>query len=151
MAVTLQVSDVRAEIHRSAGGRLGAGASSTAVLGRPFHQVFSGLVGADPRQDFHTAICEAENHLDEWRAALVNHAYQRLIGPRLRAHHAELSFSPEQALNFWDAAQELCRWLAELLWKANESGAPLNGALLIAEEPLRWELREEGWTDAVVL
>jgi DNA segregation ATPase FtsK/SpoIIIE, S-DNA-T family len=151
MAVTLQVSDVRAEIHRSAGGRRGAGASSTALLGRLFHEVFADLVGADARKNFHPAIEEAENSLDEWRAALVNHAYQRLVGPRLRAHHAELNFSPEQALNFWDAAQELCRWLAELLWKANEGGAPLNGALLIAEEPLRWELREEGWTDSVVL
>src|SRR5215470_3392117 len=106
MAVTLQVSDVRAEIRRSAGGRRGAGASSTALLGRIFHAV----------------IDEAENSLDEWRAALVNHAYQRLIGPRLRAHHAELNFLPEQSLTFWDAAQELCQWLAELLWKARENG-----------------------------
>src|SRR5262249_36714421 len=63
----------------------------------------------------------------------------------------ELNFSPEQVLNFWDAAQELCRWLAGLLWEANERGATLNGALVTAEEPLRWELREEGWRDAVVL
>src|SRR5262247_2905589 len=151
MAITLQVSDVRAEIRRSAGGRRGAGAASTALLGRLFHEVFADLVGADARKNFHAAIDEAENSMDEWGAALVNHAYQRLIGPRMRAHNAELNFSPEQALNFWDAAQELCRWLAELLWKANEGGAPLNGALLIAEEPLRWELREDGWADAVVL
>jgi S-DNA-T family DNA segregation ATPase FtsK/SpoIIIE len=151
MAVTLQVSEVRAEIHRSGGGRRGAGASTTALLGRFFHEVFADLVGPDARKNFHAAIDEAENSLDEWRAALVNHAYQRLVGPRLRAHHSELNFSPEQMLSFWDAAQELCRWLAELLWNANESGAPLSGALLIAEEPLRWELRDDGWTDAVVL
>ena len=120
------------------------------MLGRFFHEVFADLVGADARKNFHAAIDEAENSLDEWRAALVNHAYRRLVGPRLRAHHSELNFSPEQVLNFWDAAQ-LCRWLAELLWNANESGAPLNGALFIAEEPLRWELRDDGWTDAVVL
>jgi energy-coupling factor transporter ATP-binding protein EcfA2 len=151
MAVTLQVRDVRAEIHRSAGGRRGAGAPSTALLGRIFHEVFADLVGADARKNFHAAIDDAESSLDEWRAALVNHAYQRLIGPRLRAHHAELNFVPEQSLNFWDAAQELCRWLAELLWKANENGSALNGALLNAEEPLRLELRDDGWTDAVVL
>src|SRR6266545_2171178 len=85
MAVTLQVSDVRAEIHRSAGGRQGAGAASTALLGRLFHEVFADLVGADARKNFHAAVDEAENSLDEWRAVLVNHAYQRLIGPRLRA------------------------------------------------------------------
>src|SRR4029434_7575385 len=89
--------------------------------------------------------------LDEWRAALVDHAYQRLVGPRLRTHHAELSFSPEQVLSFWDASQELCEWLAELLWKARERGVALNSALVTAEEPLRWELRDDGWTDAVVL
>ncbi|MCI0390128.1 MAG: AAA family ATPase [Acidobacteria bacterium] len=153
MAVTLQVSDVRAEIYRSAGGQqsAGAGAASTALLGRIFHDAFAELVGADARKNFHAAIGEAEESLDEWRAALVNHAYQRLVGPRLRTHHAELNFSPEQVLNFWDAAQELCEWLAELLWKAKERGVALNSALVTAEEPLRWELRDDGWTDAVVL
>lgn len=153
MAVTLQVRDVRAEIYRSAGGQqsAGAGAASTALLGRIFHETFADLVGDDARKNFHAAIDEAETGLDDWRVALVNHAYQRLIGPRLRAHHAELNFLPEHVLNFWDAAQELCCWLAELLWKANERCVALNGALVAAEEPLRWELREDGWTDAVVL
>jgi DNA segregation ATPase FtsK/SpoIIIE, S-DNA-T family len=153
MAVTLQVSDVRAEIYRSAGGlqSSGAGAGSTALLGRIFHEAFAELVGADARKNFHAAIDEAEESLDEWRAALVNHAYQRLVGPRLRTHHAELNFSPEQVLNFWDAAQELCEWLADLLWEAKERGVALNAALVTAEEPLRWELRDDGWTDAVVL
>lgn len=153
MAVTLQVSDVRAEIYRSAGGPqgAGAGAASTALLGRIFHEVFAELVGADGRRNFHAAIDEAESSQDEWRAALVNHAYQRLIGPRLRSHHAELNLSPEQVLNFWDAAQEMCGWLAELLWRANARGAALNGALVTAEESLRWELRDDGWSDAVVL
>jgi len=153
MAVTLQVSDVRAEIYRSAGGQqsAGAGAASTALLGRIFHETFAELVGEDARKNFHAAIDEAEDSPEEWRAALVNHTYQRLVGPRLRTHHAELNLSPEQVLNFWDAAQELCRWLAELLWKANERGAALNGALVTAEEPLRWKLRDEGWSDEVVL
>ncbi|HKQ72114.1 MAG TPA: FtsK/SpoIIIE domain-containing protein [Blastocatellia bacterium] len=153
MAVTLQVSDVRAEIYRSAGGRqsAGAGAASTALLGRIFHEAFAELVSADARKNYQAAIVESEDGLDEWRAALVTHTYQRLVGPRLRTHHAELNFSPEQVLNLWDAAQELCDWLAELLWKAKERGVALNAALVTAEEPLRWELRDDGWTDAVVL
>ncbi len=153
MAVTLQVSDVRAEIYRSAGGRqnAGAGAASTSMLGRIFHEAFAELVGSDGRNNFHAAIDEAEENLDEWRASLVEHTYKRLIGPRLRTHHAELNFSPDPVLNFWDAAQELCEWLAELLWNAKELGLSLNTALVIAEEPLRWELRDDGWTDAVVL
>jgi hypothetical protein len=151
MAITLQVSDVRAEIYRSAGGPQSAGAAITPLLGRLFHEAFAELVGADERRNFHAAIDEADRSLEEWRAALVNHTYQRLIGPRLRRHQAELNLSPDQVLNFWDAAQEMCRWLAELLWKANERGAPLDRTLVAAEQPLRWELRDDGWTDAVAL
>jgi len=153
MAITLRVSDVRAEIYRSAGGpqSAGTGAASTALLGRIFHEAFAELVSADARRNFYTVVDEAEASLGEWREALFNHAYQRLIGPRLRLHHAELNLSPEQVLNFWDAAREMCGWLAELLWKASERGAALNGALVTAEESLRWELRDDDWTDAVVL
>lgn len=152
-AVTLQVSDVRAQIYRSAGGPLsaGAGAASTSLLGRIFHEAFAELVGADERKNFHAAMDEAEATLDAWRAGFINHTYQRLLGPRLRLHHAELNFSPEQVLNLWDAAQEMCGWLAELLWKASECGASLDDTLIAAEQPLCWELRDEGWTDAVVL
>lgn len=153
MAVTLQVSDVRAQIYRSAGGPLsaGAGAASTSLLGRIFHDTFAELAGTDERRNFHAAIDEAEASVDEWRTALISHTYQRLLGPQLRLHHAELNFSPEQVLNLWDAAQEMCGWLAELLWKASECGASLDDSLIAAEQPLRWELRDEGWTDAVVL
>lgn len=153
MAVTLQVRDLRAEIYKSAGGSqsAGAGAASTTLLGRIFHDTFAELVGADERRNFHAALDEAEAGLCEWRMALVNHAYQKLIGPRLRQHQAELSLSPELVLTFWDAAQELCRWLAELLWRAHERGAKLDGTLITAEQPLRWELRDDTWADAVVL
>ncbi len=153
MAVTLQVSEVRAEIYRSAGGPLsaGAGAASTSLLGRIFHDTFAELVGADERKNFHAAIDEADQSLEEWRVGFINHTYQQLLGPRLRLHHAELNFSPGQVLNLWDAAQEMCGWLAELLWKASECGASLDDSLIAAEQPLRWELRDEGWTDAVVL
>src|SRR5262249_4831193 len=153
MAITLQVRDVRAEIYKSAGGQqsAGAGAASTALLGRMFHETFAELVGADKRKNFLQAIEQADSGLCEWRRALVNHTYQRLVGPRLRQHQAELRFLPEQVLAFWDAVQEMCRWLAELLWKAHEENVDLNDAAITAEEPLQWELREEGWTDRVVL
>ena len=153
MTVTLQVSDVRKKIYEAAGRSQGAGngAASTALLGRSFHEVFAELVGPDRRNNFRAALDEAESGLDEWRAALINHTYQRLIGPRLRQHQAELNLTPEQVLTFWDGSQELCRWLAELLWQAHERGVALDGTLITAEQPLRWELREDGWTDAVVL
>lgn len=153
MAVTLQVREVRAEIYKSAGGTqsAGAGAASNKLLGRLFHEAFAELVGVDARRNFHAAIDDAESTLCDWRMALIRHTYQKLIGPRLRHHQAELNLTPELVLTFWDAAQELCRWLAELLWQANERGAKLDGTLITAEQPLRWELRDDEWTDAVVL
>lgn len=153
MAVTLQVREVRAEIYKSAGGTqsAGAGAASNKLLGRLFHEAFAELVGSDARRNFHAAMDEAESSLCDWRMALINHAYQKLIGPRLRQHQADLNLTPELVLTFWDAAQELCRWLAELLWQANERGAKLDGTLITAEQPLRWELRDDGWSDAVAL
>jgi len=111
MAVTLQVSDVRAQIYRSAGGPLsaGAGAASTSLLGRIFHDTFAELVGTDERKNFHAAIDEAEASVDEWRTALISHTYQRLLGPQLRLHHAELNFSPEQVLNLWTRRRRCVR------------------------------------------
>lgn len=153
MAITLQVSEVRAEIYKSAGGHgsAGAGEASTALLGQIFHEAFAELVGDDKRLNFHAALDEAELSLAEWQTALLDHAYQKLIGPRLLRHQAALNFVPEQVLTFWQGLQELCQWLSELLWKANEKGLSLEESLFTVEQPLRWELCEDGWSDSVVL
>lgn len=153
MAVTLQVRDVRAEIYKSAGGpqHAGPGMATTTLLGRLFHEAFAELVDQDGRRNFQAALAEAESSQEAWQSALTHHTYQKLIGPRLHRHQAELNLLPDLVLDFWDAVQELCRWLAELLWQANERGAKLDKTLIVAEQPLRWELRDETWTDAVVL
>src|SRR5262245_19728620 len=104
MTVTLQVSDVRRKIYELAGGSQGAGsgAASTALLGRIFHETFAELAGVDRRRNLYDVFNEVEASFDEWRTVLVNHTYQRLIGPRLRQYHAELNLSPELVLTFWD-------------------------------------------------
>lgn len=152
MAVTLPVSEVRAAIYRASGAQ-GAGANSTALLGQLFHEVFATLVSPDAARNFHAALAEAEPGLDEWQRALLRHAYQNLVGPRLRQHQAVLHHVTDQALTFWDAVQELCRWLAELLWQLRARGdEDLSLAeTLRAEQPLVWELREPDWTEAVRL
>jgi len=155
MAVTLQVRDVRAAIYQAAGGpqSAGTGEPSTALLGRLFHEVFADLVGEDGRKNFRAALEDAEPRSCKWRAALVGHTYQQLVGPRLRQHQAVLHHVTDRVLNFWDAVQELCHWLADLLWKERERGVliPSLGALVSVEQPLCWELREPGWADAVRL
>jgi DNA segregation ATPase FtsK/SpoIIIE, S-DNA-T family len=151
MAVTLQVSEVRAEIYKSAGGANGEGSASTALLGTIFHETFAELVSDNRRKNYRAALGNVEAELEEWRTALTDHTYKKLVGPRLRQKQAELDHSPEQVLTFWDGMLEMCRWLADLLWRAKESGISLECALIAAEQPLRWELRDEGWLDAVVL
>lgn len=153
MAVTLQVSDVRREIYTLAGGvnGQGNGAASTALLGRIFHDAFAELVGDDRKRSYHHVISNADNSLEDWKAALIKHTYRRLIGPRLQLNQAALSLVPERTLTFWDATQELCCWVAELLWQAQEKGLSLEQPLLVAEQQLSWELRDENWTDSVRL
>ncbi|MCI0338099.1 MAG: hypothetical protein L0226_11010 [Acidobacteria bacterium] len=155
MAVALQVRDVRAAIFRAAGGSQGTGegSPSTALLGRLFHEVFATLVGPYVTLNFRAAIDEAEPEPDEWRRALVKHVYQNLVGPRLRQHQAVLHHITDEVLNFWDAVQEMCQWLAELLWQLRERGdeeLALADAIRVEQE-LAWEICLPEWSDAVRL
>ncbi|NBO64639.1 MAG: DNA translocase FtsK [Acidobacteria bacterium] len=153
MAVTLQVSEVRKEIYKLAGGAqsLGNGAGSTALLGSIFHDAFAELVGDDHQRNYQRVLEDATLSLEDWTDALIVHTYEKLIGPRLRQNQAALSLVPDQTLIFWDAAQEMCRWVAGLLWKAQERGLSLKQSLLKMEEELSWELSDTGWTDSVRL
>jgi DNA segregation ATPase FtsK/SpoIIIE, S-DNA-T family len=155
MAVTLQVRDVREQIYRAAGGRtsVGDGKPSTALLGRLFHAVFADLVSGDARLNFRAALDDAGASREEWQSALVAHAYRRLVGPRLREHQAHLHHVSIQVLDFWQAVQSLCAWLADGLWRAREYGYSLEevGRMLRAEQPLGWTIREPGWSDEVRL
>jgi DNA segregation ATPase FtsK/SpoIIIE, S-DNA-T family len=151
MAVTVYVSDVREQIYRAAGGAssVGAGAPSTALLG----QLFADLTSGDAKLNLRAALDEAAADREQWRSALVGHTYRRLVGPRLRRHQAALHHVSAQALNFWQAVQEMCGWLAEALWQARECGYALDemAAMLSVEQPLKWTLRQPGWTDEVLL
>ncbi|MFN7999983.1 MAG: FtsK/SpoIIIE domain-containing protein [Acidobacteriota bacterium] len=155
MAVTLSVSEVRAAIYRAAqtDSEPGAGATSTVLLGQLFHEVFAALIGPDDTRNFHAAIDEIEPQPEEWVRALIKHAYQHLVGPRLRQQQALLHHRSEQVLTLWDSVQELCVWLADLLWQLRAQGDDeLSLSKTLRVEPsLSCELLEPGWTDAVRL
>ena len=155
MAVTLRVSEVRAAIWQTAGaqGSAGTGAPSNALLGRMFHEIFAELVGPDERRNFRAALDPLEPEFCRWKKELVAHTWRNLAGPRLRQHQAHLHQVTEQVLDFWDAVQELCEWLAGLLWQAAGRGVQAEELrrLIAAEQPLEWEVRDENWTDAVRL
>lgn len=155
MPISLQVSEVRAAIYRAAGGpqSAGNGTPSTALLGRLFHEIFAELTSPTGRAQLKTLLDEADPGLDKWRAELIHFVYQQLAGPRLRQHQHNLHPTAEQVLTFWDAVQELCGWLSEILWQAQTRGVfnEALAALAVAEEDLRWELHDANWTDSVVL
>jgi hypothetical protein len=153
MAVTLQVSDVRTEIWKGAGGAQGEGAESSALLGRVFHETFADLVGDDDSRNYLAALADADPDPEIWRRELIDHAYNRLVGPRLRLNQAALHHVSDRVLVFWDAAQEMCEWLADLLWKARERSNRLHPPkeLIVAEQELEFALEDESWSDEVIL
>ncbi len=153
MAVRLQVSEVREEIRRSAGAARGHGEASTALLGRMFHETFAELVCADSRKNYLAALGDVDPSLEDWRKELIEHTYHRLVGPRLRRDQAALSLISDKVLVFWDAVQDLCGWLAELLWKARERSGRLFSPdeLINAEQRVEFELSDEDWGENVLL
>jgi hypothetical protein len=153
MPVALQVRQVRDALYEAAGRPAGEGEPSTALLGRLFHEVFAELAAADSAANFVAALADVDSTPEAWRAALLEHTYRRLVGPRLAGHHAVLQPVAGRVLTFWQAVREMCAWLVELLWAAREAGGESTDlrAILRSEQPLHWELREHGWTDTVVL
>lgn len=153
MPVALQVRQVRDAIYEAAGRPAGEGEPSTALLGRLFHEVFAELVGAGSPANLVAALADIDPTPEAWRAALLEHTYRRLVAPRLASHHAVLHPVAGRVLTFWQAVREMCAWLVELLWAAREAGGEAVdlATMLRSEQPLRWEVRERGWADAVVL
>lgn len=156
--VSLTVSQVRDEIRRAAfsGQVEGNGQPSSALLGRIFHEVFAGLMGDDPALHWQT-VMEPETLPD--KRTLLNHVYDKLLGPRITAQHASLQEHGAELLNLWQATQELTAWISGLLvlscrdrlirfdrgsqrWKGAEK-------LCMVEQPITWTLREPEWARPV--
>lgn len=153
MPIVLQVSEVRSRIWQATGGARGDGEPSTPLLGRLFHEVFADLVGADARKNYLAALEEAEPDLESWKRDLKEHTYQALVGPRLRRNQALLQPMSEKVLLFWDAVQEMCDWLAGLLWqfRGHHSRLLPPGEIIATEREIECELRDESWREPVVL
>ena len=153
MTVPLSVGEVRKSLYHAAGLLSGGGKPSTALLGKIFHETFAILVGPDPSSNFHAALDEIDPLIECWRSALLDHAYGRNVGARLRENQAFLSDSTAELLTFWHSMRSMCDWLSSLLWTAREAGLwdDLTTRLISVEEQLVWELREPGWTDTVRL
>lgn len=156
MPVELSVKQVREELQRAAGDdATGAGEPATRLLGTLFHEVFADLVGRDPARSGVRVAFEAGR--EQATERLIEHAYRALVGPRLARHQAHLQQTSAPVLVFWQAVQNLARWLADLVGAVVEArrDQPLGwedvAAIISAEVALAGEIREPGWTDGVCL
>jgi S-DNA-T family DNA segregation ATPase FtsK/SpoIIIE len=150
MTVPLTVRHVRDALYSHEGGEAEEDTRpSTLLLGQLFHKIVSDLL-----------VAEAELGKDQWKASLIEHTYRRLVGPMLSREQSRLHDVADRVLSFWQAVQEMCGWLAGVLWAARGRNI-LRGDLTWAggigepffnsELSLEWEVREGGWTDAVRL
>ena len=156
--VSLTVSQVRDEIRRAASSDQTSanGQPSSALLGRIFHEVFAALMGDDPALQWQAAL-EPETLSD--KRILLNHVYDKLLGPRITAHQASLREHGSELLNLWQATQELTAWISGLLalsyrdrlirFERQSQRWTGTDKLCMVEQPVTWTLREPEWTRPV--
>lgn len=146
MPVDLQVRQVRDEILRAAGGPVyGLSGPGSRLMGTLFHEIFAGLFGGEALARVRERVTAASSE-GEWKAALREHIYRALLGPKIEANHAALQPATRELLDLWASLETLAEWLGGVLRAAAKEGAELE---ITAEDPLEWEVREPGWTDAV--
>jgi len=161
MTVQLSVADVREALLRAQGANgansSGAGEPSTLLLGRVFHEVFADLVSTDPARSGLKLAAESGDELERTVEQLLDHTWRRLLAPRLLRHGAVLQGSSAQVMMLWRATQNLVRWLAALVTELLQQRPGLRGrwedleSALLAEVPLRCELKEPSWSEPVEL
>jgi hypothetical protein len=148
------VAEVRQEIARLAGA--GAGEPSTPLLGGLFHEVCAGLWDAASGEGWQRIY--RDGNLDD--AARLPHAvYQAWAGPGLSRLQAALQASAREALDFWTAVEEFCRWSHGLLTAARDAAllrydaraGQWEGAdrLAAVEQELAADFFEPGWRHRV--
>ena len=161
MARHLSVSEIRRSLYQAAGHQAPETSDkSTALLGRMFHDTFANLVTDDELVGFSAALAKADNDKDDWKRALIDHTYKRLVGPALTRHRAHLQTFSQETLSFWEAVKNGCTWLAEILWTLHTENTESSSRrrkrlglkiLFRPEEPLSYEFRDDDWSDSVIV
>src|SRR5450432_3537265 len=97
------VSDVRRYLYWASGGprTAGAGAPSTALLGRLFHELYAVLTGTAEERNLVAPLSLADASVESWHQALTDHAYKAVIAPALAANEVVLQASAQPVLDFW--------------------------------------------------
>lgn len=152
----ISISDIRRALGPPSLGADGSAEKASALTGRIFHETFAALLGPDPELQWQSVL-DGATVGDPNR--LLGHVYDRLLGPRLIAYRAALAEEGQKVWGLWEAAQEMCSWLSELLGSSAKEGRLRFDArsqrwtgteeLYSVELPLHWELHKPGWSSAV--
>lgn len=155
--VRLTVSEIRREIYRASGFAAGDGQPSTDLLGTIFHQVFRALMDANSPVGW-PSVLDPETLSDHER--LREHAYENIVGPKLRQNQAALQTSAAEVLAMWEAVGHLCRYICQLLTNScqqniltwNPATNEWAGAEhFTSEEELTWLIQEIEWSHSVLV
>jgi hypothetical protein len=150
--VQLSISDVRRALWREMPGAPSDGEPSTPLLGRIFHEITAEILGDEKSSQWQAAL-DDETVNDP--AALNEHIYEKLLGPRLSVRQAALRESGEQVLGLWKATTEFSQWLTTLLNSALHAGRIQfdkatrqwsgDRQFCSPEQVLTWDVCEPGW------
>jgi hypothetical protein len=158
MTVQLSVANVRAALVRVAGSSAsGDGEPATLLLGRLFHEVFADLVSTDPIRSGLRVVAESGEDPKRRSEQLLDHTWERLLGPRLRRNAAVLQSSSAQVFMLWKATQNLTAWFSGVTDELLQQAPAMRGAweqlgkALQAEVPLVCELKQPNWSEPVEL
>ncbi len=157
MPYILAVSEVRQSILLAAGGpgAPGPGKTSTPLLGQLFHEIFRLLTGPDPTINLCRPLEQADHNRASWEEQLIRHAYLWGVGPQLVRHRSELQNTAAEALNYWSAVQNLCRWLVGILFDLRKPAQAIDevrrSVFAGSEMEVQVELADPRWRDTVIL
>jgi hypothetical protein len=155
----LTVSQVREHLYWGAGGpsSSGSGAASLALLGRIFHELYGVLTGPNERVNLTRPLELADGTLESWSRSLVDHAFAVVIAPALAQYEALLQSNGPEVLSFWQAARELCAWVASIMHDLRATTAERSleswrrEVFTDSEVDLSIELTDPAWPEAVQL
>lgn len=154
-ARAVQVSEIRDEIWRAAGGASGG---AGAEAGRLFHLTAAEALGGDGEAVWHRWFDAGRLEAGEAAAAYAAALYNHVLGAELTAGRAAFEDNPEAVLRLWRAVQRFAEWLTGVLRECRRRGLiewegsrGWRGAEELArtEMPLVWRLQRSGWSAPV--
>lgn len=152
----VNVSAIRREIWRAAGG--GAGGGAGAEAGRLFHQTAAEALGGETGAVWHRYFDEGKLEAAGAARAYAGALYEEALGPALASSAHAFEDDPEAVLRLWNGVERFAEWMTEVLRECRRRGRiewqgrrGWKGAEELArvEAPLVWRVSQPGWRGPV--